>query len=134
MARKLAIFFYLCKVKKILKIAALLYLVVLYSFFSAYKTNNLSEEKVHAQSSNEKDFSPFSPTILFLHLTLPEKVVSGFNPFSFPNKNRTTTFWKFNKTAELILSRKTTTYRICAKNIYNSFHQTDIIFPFHYFW
>jgi len=129
------LFLCLYNVKKILKIAVLLPLVVLYSLFSGnYKTNILPEVNVHTQSSNKLDFSAFSSAILQHPLSLSEKVVTGFNPFSFPTKNRLSTFWKFNKAIELILSRNSTTCRIFPKNIFDSFRPTDIIFPFHYFW
>jgi hypothetical protein len=122
-------------VKKIANIVLLIPVVVLYCFFSGgYSTDRLVPERPVSHSSNEKDHTSIGSAILFHRATLSENAGTIFNPVPFSQKNKLSFTWSCRKITELTLSHHYSKYLFFSKNIIEWFRQTDIIFPFHYFW
>jgi len=127
--------FYLCSVKKVLKIVLVLPIIVLYCHISGkYSANHNQQERFVACATNEQDQFALSATIPLQHAVITENVASVINLISLSQKNKTSLFWTARKVTELKLLNQYSKYAFFARNIINWFHPTDIIFPFHYFW
>jgi len=134
-SEKVPFLVYLCTVKKILKIAALLPLIILCcSLSGAIRTTASGGNKVVSISSAEDLHSSVGAFYLSHPSTLSGNFVRVFNPPIFSQKNRLPSTWGFRKLAELILLNSYSNYQFFSKNIIGIFSPTPIIFPSHYFW
>lgn len=129
---------YLWRVKKPLKIVLLSIFSILF-YFLLSTNKGATELKTHTESHTEfpekqklKSFVSKDYIVLSTRTNVP---------FSFSKNNPNTTFKTFHnslfvhtKTIERVFNIAYTQYNFYAKNVLARFKQTDIIFPFHYFW
>lgn len=125
--------------KKVTNIATLFQMLVLYCFIvSFYSTGILSSGYAYPndhRSANEERYLPIAGVDLFTHTTKPENVVVSFNSLlSFSLKNSFNDFLASRQATDLFLLNASSKYIFYASNTVERFQQTDIIFPFHYFW
>lgn len=124
--------------KKVVKAAALFPILVLYCFIVSLYSTGISASGIkfqNDQSTKEGSYFPIGGNYLLYHTTKTENVVNGFkNLLTFSFKNHTNDFLAHRKAAESYLFNTYSEYIFFAKNLVVKLQQTDIIFPFHYFW
>ncbi len=129
--------FYICAVKKFLKITVLLNISILCCFvISIYNSNAFTATAVFSKSGDtdtECHYSAVSSNLFCLARTESSVGVSGNIPFS-PLKNSFRVFSAYARVTEHLLFNRFLQYDFYSRNLVDRFHTTDIIFPFHYFW
>ena len=124
--------------KKIVKAATLFHILVLYCFIVSLYTAGISASGIHLQndrSTSEEGYSPLAGIDLFTHTTKTQNVVNGLSKLpTFSLKNQISDFLAYRKATELFLFNSSSVYLFYARYTADRFPQTDIIFPFHYFW
>ena len=131
--------FHLSGVKSNTKIATLFQILVLYCFIASfYSTGILSSGYTYSndhRTANEERYLPIAGVDLFTNTTKPENIVVSFNTFlSFSIKNQLNDFLAYRQVTDLFLLNASSKYIFYARNTVERFEQTDIIFPFHYYW
>lgn len=124
--------------KRMLKISAILYVVLLYGFTFSLYSNSLPfstrEFPENSDAERQSDRSFFSIYSLNNYLQ-SEKLINGANPVPTPTvKDHANDYTIYQKTAELLFFRLFSDYLVYAGNILPGCPKTNIIFPFHNFW
>ena len=121
--------------KKILKIALLLQIVLLYCCLpGAIRIGAPVDIRLVTKSSDGSHNYSVEAQFLIHDSAVAGNSVRGFNPLSFFQKHKLPSFWSFRKLAELTQLNNSSRYQFYVKNLIQWFCPTDIIFPFHYFW
>lgn len=123
---------------KVFKNTVSLLIIILYCFIiSGYSYNHLKTETAFSkgQSSDQKQYYSLVSDNLFCHTVQSEDSVNFVNnfPTSSPKDYHNYTL-SSGKAAGLFISGTFLKYIFCSRNFIIKFRQTDIIFPFHYFW
>jgi hypothetical protein len=122
-------------VKKSLRIIGLLNISILYCFvISLYSGHTFGYNPDFSKLTNSKTESYYSVVTanLFCHTTQTESSVNVFPVTSL--KTVAQQFSVCGKITEQLLFNVFSQYRFYSQNVLTRFTQTDIIFPFHYFW
>jgi hypothetical protein len=103
----------------------------LYSGYAFHSNAALSD----FEKSGNKSYSAVVSSNLFCHTTQLKSSVTVFNHFpSPPLKNSFTELSAYTKVSEELFLHTFLQYSFYAQHLLIRLRQTDIIFPFHYFW
>lgn len=129
---------YLCGVKKTIRIIALLNISVLYCFIiSLYSGNALTHSSAFSKltKSESKNCCTLPASDLLCHTAQATISAPAFTTApSSSLKNPFNDFWAWAKLTDGVFFSTFLQYSFYSQNLLIRFRQTDIIFPFHYFW
>ena len=129
---------YLCNImKKVLKTGVLLLVLVLYCFTVSLYSHDLlrSNTAFSGQSSEVKSYFSLASVNLFSHTIRTENSVNYFyHRLSSSLKSHLNDFLFKGVAVDSFLLKTFSKYIFYSRVIIVGFLQTDIIFPFHYFW
>jgi hypothetical protein len=123
---------------KIIRTTILFIFLLLYSFATSYYSGNLACSNLSSTSCRHSDTESqylLNSKNLFCHTTQYKTSVNAVNNVSSSSsKNSFLDFFANLKASEHTFLNRFQQYILFSKKILLGFRQTDIIFPFHYFW
>jgi hypothetical protein len=123
--------------KKVFKIAALLHVIILYCLVLSVYSHGIACTEISVStgelSQKEHNISSVSANQTGFAVQTENSVI-GYNNLPSSQNFHFNTFFGHHKSSDLFLLKTFPKYILYAKNIVVGFQQTDIIFPFHYFW
>lgn len=129
---------YLCNVKKTLRLIVFTSFLVLYCFvMSLYSNNAFIENSSFSKPSNSENRQYYFSTSLnsIYHIANTENFVNFFDNVSTSSpKNSFNKISVLVKITEQLFFNRFTQYSFESLNLLINLQQTNLIFPFHYFW
>jgi hypothetical protein len=127
---------YFWRVKKLLKITAILSISILYCLItSLYSVNAMNYYTDYSKHSNLQYYSSIVSSNLFCHTEQTEGASNIYNNISRTSlKNSFNQFSACSFAPIQLLNNLYSPYIYFSENLTVRFMKTDIIFPFHNFW